>query len=442
MIQFLSPLGLLSLLALAVPIFIHLLSRKPGKIIKVGSLQFLSPSASARFQSLKPSEPFLLLVRMAIIASLALLLAQPVWVNKISAPDSAAKGWILIAPPLLPASPPAGIFSRLDSLAAAGHELRVLAPGFPAVSAGDSPPETAGPNYWSLLREADHLLPGQMPVWVFATDRSSAFQGERPALSREFHWQTWRDSRALPGNGGAARPAASKDTLHVALPHSSEREAEAVYLEAALTIAAEACGRPIRFDHAENHEQSWRSFDFVFWLREDSLPQALTQNLERGSILITTAKAQAYESCESLIVTPHAAESSFPRLWRRSAPSHNGAPLWRDGFGAPLLEAERRGLGWHYRFASRFDPAWNELALHPALPEWMFSLLSRLDVFDAVLQRRHDDGRISAAQAVPQKKSPAAARLEPSAQRLHAPLWLLAALLFGVERWMSDRRKS
>jgi len=64
-IQFLSPLAALALLAISLPLALHLLSRKPGKTIKVGSLAFLRPSPSARWKSLKLGEVPLLLVRAA-----------------------------------------------------------------------------------------------------------------------------------------------------------------------------------------------------------------------------------------------------------------------------------------------------------------------------------------------------------------------------------------
>jgi hypothetical protein len=132
-----------------------------------------------------------------------------------------------------------------------------------------------------------------------------------------------------------------------------------------------------------------------------------------------------------------------PRLWRRVAPSKQGLILWMDGVGQPLLECQRQGTGYRYRFHSRFHPLWNELVFSPNLPEWTLKLLHRENLIarDAGLATRHfDERRISAAQLLPARKTAATVTPKQAAHRLHLPFWILAILLFVLERWVAERK--
>lgn len=195
MLHFLFPLGLFALSALVVPFAIHLLSRKPGRTIKVGSLKFLETSESRQLRSLKLTDFALLLIRLVLIALLALLLAKPFWQSSTPQAKAPTRGWVLIAPELLNQPHDPQFDQLLDSLVAAGNELHILTPDFvaaPMVSGKMNYPEAintnAPTNYWSLLREIDQRLPTGMPLWIFTPDRLAFFSGTRPTLKRTAHW--------------------------------------------------------------------------------------------------------------------------------------------------------------------------------------------------------------------------------------------------------------
>lgn len=190
MLQLLSPLALVALAGLLAPLVIHLLRRKSGKHVKVGSIKFLIASESRRLKSLKLNEIALLLLRCALLAVLALLLAQPQWLG--FAPQSAPRGWVLIAPELLPIAD-ARLQGRVDSLTAAGHELRAFAPNFPRLPEASANP--VGANYWSLARELAHETRGSKSVWIFTSDATQHYRGERPAVPEKILWQSHTNSK-------------------------------------------------------------------------------------------------------------------------------------------------------------------------------------------------------------------------------------------------------
>src|SRR5690606_33162258 len=75
---FLNPMYLWALTGLAVPLAIHFWSRKEGKTIKVGSIQFLKESDPKQASSVKLNEIWLLILRMLVITILVLIIARPV----------------------------------------------------------------------------------------------------------------------------------------------------------------------------------------------------------------------------------------------------------------------------------------------------------------------------------------------------------------------------
>ncbi len=266
MLQFLSPLAFFAFAALLVPLAIHLLSRKSGKRIKVGSIQFLTASESHRLKSFRLNEVPLLLLRCALLIVLTLLLAQPHWARFARSSDS--RGKVLIAPELLPEMNPR-LQAQIDSLSATGHELLALAPNFPKLQeSGELATRT---NYWSLARELAQATHGDMPIWIFTSDASRSYRGERPALPENFIWQGYSASHTehwlhaakfvhedsvqfLMGESTARQTAYSRFTAQLpALPAEVPLEG---FPPVAISRAANGSALQLRWHHVAAHDDS------------------------------------------------------------------------------------------------------------------------------------------------------------------------------------------
>src|SRR5215510_3306616 len=70
-----NPVYLWTLLGLAVPIAIHFLSRKEGKVIKLGSIRHVQETSTQQFKGIRLNEIFLLILRCFLIALLVLLVS-------------------------------------------------------------------------------------------------------------------------------------------------------------------------------------------------------------------------------------------------------------------------------------------------------------------------------------------------------------------------------
>ena len=116
----------------------------------------------------------------------------------------------------------------------------------------------------------------------------------------------------------------------------------------------------------------------------------------------------------------------------------NGEQVWTAATGPPLLTVTREGRGLHYRFHSRFNPAWSDIVLHPAFPEAVAQLWIGTDSTHG--RAATDDRPISLAQITPARdpeRHAGTAGAPPGGRSLFLPFWLLAVCLFLVERRLS-----
>lgn len=196
MLWFSTPFALFTLAALAIPLVIHLLHRHPGKRIKVGSIKFLQESSRHRFKSFRLHEVPLLLLRAALVAILAMLLAQPFWVSSNVSSRHQSAVWALLSSEALVHAQNFHLRDEIDSLKNAGYELRLFAPGFPLLTSYSAPQKSnETEDYWSLLRELDAILPDSSRLVIFAPNAIKHFRGERPALRTNVVWRAIPDSK-------------------------------------------------------------------------------------------------------------------------------------------------------------------------------------------------------------------------------------------------------
>ena len=90
MLGLLSATWLAGLAALAVPIALHLWSRRGGRTILVGSIRLLAGAPPATRRSWTIQDPWLLALRCAVLVTLVFALAGPYWIPVSSARHTVA----------------------------------------------------------------------------------------------------------------------------------------------------------------------------------------------------------------------------------------------------------------------------------------------------------------------------------------------------------------
>lgn len=258
---FATPLALWALAALALPLLLHLARRERQQRTVFAALAWLLPRQRPR-RRLRLQEWLLLILRMGLLAVLALLLAQP-----LRAPE-APLAWELVHP-ALPA--PEGEVPE-------GVQRRWLAPGFPPTST-PAPSAEALPLA-SLLREADAALPAQTKLTVRLPRLLTGLDAQALQLSRAPEWQVVDAAIA----NAAPAPAPARD-----LALRGDADAPSRRWLRALHAAWQAeASNAVALDEGEALPATDR---LTAWTGAEPVPAALLDWTARGGELLLDAEA-------------------------------------------------------------------------------------------------------------------------------------------------------
>ncbi len=379
----LLPAGLLALAAMLVPIVLHLVRQSEQKRVEFAALRWLTVRAQPRRRP-RLDEWLLLLLRLLLLALVALWLAQPVWLG-----PQDARPWLLVHPAI------AG--SRAPPSSNPDEQRRWLAPGFPSL---DQPAPTSTASIGSLLRELDASLPANAAVRALVPAQFDATDAERPALQRKVQWT------AVPGITAFAKmdpQATIRMVLHVDAAHRGALP----YLRAASTAWATrspSTRQPGPIREMADDEAPRASDTHVLWLAAAPLPASITAWVRSGGVALL-AHDSATDTAD----------------WRMASTA------WRGSDGAPLAQRVHDGKGAWIRLLVPLDPQSLPALLEPGFPRALQTLLATVPPTPTrATAQAYAPVRWKAAAAPPQAPSP----LGP---------WLagLIALLFGLERWLA-----
>jgi hypothetical protein len=170
--------------------------------------------------------------------------------------------------------------------------------------------------------------------------------------------------------------------------------------------------------------------DWIFLLGNASLPSSLRERVKHGAHLVSDAA----DATPAISVFRHFEAAGRSLVLHQRAAPLAGSSILLDSLGEPLGTAVslERGTLWH--FALRFHPDWSDWPLTGAFPAWWGSQLHPESTRDDL---------VAPEQATPRREGSASpsAPLLPGFERIDWRLlcWLVAALLFLLERWLSGR---
>jgi len=397
-VTLLYPAALLAIVAILVPMFLHLRRRSEQITVDFAALRWLTAHMKPRRRP-RIDEHWLLLMRCLLIALIALLLAQP----KLRA-DSDWREWQLVSTAL-------NIRGIAELNGDTGANAYWLAPGFPSIR---EPRPSVAPNTSSLLREFDASL-GQhdkLRVWVPA--RVDGLDGERVRLLRTLEWRIAPAQADLPGGMATpAPPLAQRMDLRIdANSQSSQRywlAALAAWNSATVPTANPPVGaRTPRFeliaDEIADDDAPASAGDWLLWLRAGELPAPIAEWIAAGGTALVARTTRIPNSAVDIA-------------------------LWRDAAGDPLVRAQPMGRGRLLQWQRELIPA--------ALPELLDAR------FPSQLRALFEP-----AQAVPMLAD--AASVKPligafgTAKRSRGiDDWLLALIfvVLAIERWLATNSR-
>jgi len=376
----LLPAGLAALAALLLPLLLHLARRHEQTPTDFAALRWLRQKPKPRHRVRFDEWP-LLLLRLLVLALLALWLARPV----LSGMED-ARPWVVAVPGV------DGAVARAQASDARAR-LHWLASGFPPLD--EAPPSTPV-AVGSLLRQLDADLPPGAPLTVVVPATLQGADAQRPVLSRAVDW------RIVDGAMPAA-PAATAPPPALVVRHAPGDETGLRYLRAAARAwrpAAAATASP--FETGTTDQPLPPNTTPLAWLAPGPLPAAVVRWIEEGGTALL------------------ASDAAWPGFVAATVP-------WRDADGTALVEASPHGDGRVLRFTRPLRPD-----AMPALVEADFPARLRA-LFDPPVPA---PTRVLARDYAPVA---GAARHAVAPRDLQPWLAVLIALLVLAERWMATR---
>lgn len=385
----LLPLGLAALAAWLLPLLIHLRRRSEQHRTDFAALRWLPARARPRSR-LRFEEWPLLLVRLALLAALALLLAEPVLFG-----GPQAKRWLVVSPDVERTAIPGE---------ADGVERRWLATGFPLID--EAAPSHPAQPVSSLLRELDATLPADTQVSVLVPARLDGADAERPTLHRRIDWQVIEGTSADEPIA-TARPVPRP---MLAVRHDAGHANAVRYLRAAAVAwqaasATDAANKSGTSDIAAIGQPLPAIDKPLVWLASGPIPDALRTWIEDGGTALVDA------------------ETAVPQMARQ------GIPLWRDEQGDVLATGMPLGRGRLLQLAHPLSPDAMPMLLDASFPDRLWALFASVPPAPARIAAR-DYAPATGARAWPEQP-----------EDLQPWLLLLIAALFVVERWMASGRR-
>lgn len=368
-----APLALFALLALALPLLLHLDRRRTPRRLSFAALRWLGRAQPAR-RSARLTEWLLLSLRLLLLIVLALWLAQP-----------ASRGWIGTAQHWVAVAP--GVPSALAA-ASAEDPARVvwLADGFPAWT--DASP-VAGGNTSSLLRELDARLAPQDTLTVLVPRELGGLDAAAIELSRRVEWHVVE--------GASPREVATpKRSRSLAVRHAAQVEPALRWIRAAGLAWNAAAADAVVLDVAPIGTPVPTPPDALLWIEAPPDAQAM-QRVRAGATLL-----------------------EIPSTAVAGTSTHGGA--WE-----PV--ARRVGQGEHRISAQALEPGSLPLLHEPVFPARLHALL-----FGAPPAPDRASARDVPSAVAARRSTPPAQPLQPWLAWLAALLFLLERLLANGRR--------
>lgn len=388
-LSFLLPSAFAALLAVAVPLLIHLSRRSEQTLTDFAALRWLRANLRPR-RKLLFQERLLLALRILLLIAIALILAQPVVLKK-----SQPENWVLVVP---------GSDYSAEKNLPAGKNVRWhwLAPGFPEL---EEPATNTNLPLSSLLRELDATLPAATRFTVMVPSQLSGLDAERVQLSRAVDWRVLAGK--MPSQPNNVKPAPLKLAVRFDAGHAQSVR----YFRASYAVWQSQIPEAERnaLDSADTQAPLPKTDVALVWLVSGDMPEDLLQWVVSGGSVLLSAEG-------ALPSSQHAMQT-----WSDLS--------WRSKSGDTLVASTSIGAGRIWKLQQALSPQAMPALLETEFPERLQALFS--------------------APSAGPTQSPASLHKPlkslPAWPEVPTPLdtWLIwiIAVLFLLERWVASAKK-
>ena len=432
-LSLINPAARWALLALCIPVIIHLFSKSRGRLVRIGHIDLIRQARKLQVTELKLTQWLLLLLRLAIFTLAALILAGLASAGL----NSSTANSIYLTPAWISSASTRDFSNLLEKTGqAAGSRVFLLKPGFPSIERKqlETGPQQLIPetsefgNTWALLSERLSLEHHLGEVTVYATDHILQFGFYKPALPRQVNWQIISPEKP---------PVFDSDPIRTLVVFDPDRAADAKRIDTVLSALKQHRLPNLAWELVDtSHTGDIRDdLNWLILLGEEAFEPAMIETFGSPRVVFTDSAGSTIKHDKQFINLPFYPFTRF-RLEHYAQPSVKGneRTLLTTASGSPLLQESYYGGTRVIQFNSRINLRWNSLAQQAEFPELFLQLMSdsKQD------RRRFADARLSDPNL--QDLEDAAMTNMPLPRR--SLLGLLAALLaflWVIERWLSER---
>jgi hypothetical protein len=435
--QLLQPIWLFALAGLSIPVIIHLWNQRPGKTWKVGSIALVTENTVSYKKSVQLSEILLLILRCLLLSCIAIALAGPLWRSPV---NKQAKGWVLMDRQQQLTATYNRFKPVVDSLLQVGMEFHYFEEGFAkenlknALKAAPDTIDIEPASYRGLTALLNEQVDALLPVYIFTNNYMRNFGGNRPEVLLNLHWFTYAPDTVR------AKIFTDTTALHVTVL-GQEYSNDARYVTAALGAIQQFSKRNIVTKVVTTVADIPPEQDWLFWL-DDELPV----NAKDAKNMLVYAKGKRVSAASYILPAGNLSFTAidlYTYIIEKDPAQQFQDIHWKDGYGHPLLTAQRLNNTTYYRLYTHINPAWNELPWSDNFPILLYELMFG-GHHAAVLGGATDKTIIDPEQVMPVIINEKGASPRPAIFteiKLAGVFWLTAFILFFAERCLSFYRR-
>ena len=423
-----TPMGLWALLALAIPILIHLFNRSRGRLVRIGHIDLIRQARRLKVTEVKLSQWLLLFLRLGIFTLAALVLAglaRQGLESSVSATAYVSPAWLRTVQPAL-----------IDELLDRHERVFVLQAEYAPLDKDllheirQTPLENSTiRNIWPLLAERLSLEHHVDTVDVYAADLLMQFGSNRPALPVAVNWN-------LAHSGSA--PESHKLPGSAVVAFDTERKRDAEVFSAALSSLKAHRIPDLTWEMVEtrNITPQQLNSDWLIYLSANTLTAEQLALINTPATVLTDAGGNPPKDGLHYVSLPFYPFSTF-RISDPGQSPDNAQGIAMTADGIAVLQEQRFGSTRILRFNSRFNPQWSSVTQQAEFPE----LLLHLMLSDKQRDLTFNNARIRLAQ-LQQGNIEQVTDIPLPRRSMHSLLMFLLVLLWVTERWLSERKQN
>ena len=422
-----TPMGLWALLALAIPVLIHLFNRSRGRLVRIGHIDLIRQARRIKVTEVKLAQWLLLLLRLGIFTLAALVLAglaRPGLESSKSATAYVSPAWLRAVQPAL-----------IDELRGRYDRVFVLQAEFTPLDKDllgeirQTPLKTSTiRNIWPLLADRLSLEHHGGAVDAYAVDLLMQFGNSRPALPAAVNWnlahpETAPESRQLP------------DSAVVAFDMQRQQDAEA--FRAALSSLKAHRIPDLTWEVVDTRDITPQQLnsDWLIHLSANALTAEQLALINTPATVLMDTAGEPEKHGLHYVTLPFYPFSTF-RMTGSGQSLDNAQDIVTAADGTAVLQEQHFGSTRILRFNSRFNPQWSSVTQQAEFPE----LLLHLMLSEKQQGLAFNDARIRLEQ-LQQGNTEQVADIPLPRRSLQSLLMFLLVLLWVTERWLSERKQ-